>query len=136
MKLKSLMVSLCLSACSVAFAGQQSFTQVNGSDPLPASKHLSVPGYCEVEVINQSYDNITVYGTYENGVSIEPFSMYQYDTYHIPLYYNYTCSDKIYVDIVTFKGVHIYSAWTRVGQILRIVPSYFNGPLNVELEKT
>lgn len=136
MKLKSLMVSLCLSACSMAFAGEQPLNaQGNGAGPLAASKNLSAPGYCEVELINQSYDNVTVYGTYEDGVSMKPFNMYRYDTYHIPLYYYYSCHSSIYLDIVTFNGAHIYSSWTRTGQIVRIVPSYFSGQLKVELEK-
>ena len=86
-----------------------------------------MPGYCEVEIINSSYDNVTVYGRFDDGSSLIPFNIYSFERpYYISLYYYNYCHRDMFLDIVTFSGYHVYSGYTNTESTIRIVPYLAN----------
>jgi hypothetical protein len=92
-----------------------------------STKNSMYPGYCEIEVINDSYDNVTVYGRFDDGSTMPPFNIYTYESPHyISLFYYNYCHRDMYLDVVTFSGYHIYSAYTSANSTVRIVPYLAN----------
>ena len=124
MNVKSWIVGLCLSLCSTVFAGDRHLhPQANNSDDTSSKKNISLPGYCEIEVINRSYDNVKVYGVYNDGLTMEPFNVYSFERPHyISLFYYGYCHLGMNLDIVTWSGYHKYSDYTEIGTTVQILP--------------
>jgi hypothetical protein len=92
-----------------------------------AENKAMVPGYCEVEIINSSYDNVTVTGRFDDGSPLIPFNIYSFERpYYISLFYYGYCHRDIFLDIVTFNGYHVYTAYTPTESTVRIVPYLTN----------
>lgn len=137
MKIKSLLL-----ACSLAFMGSAGAANVHvhpkaNANAVAASaeksaKNTVTPGYCQIDLINDSYDNVTVYGRFDDNSLMTPFNMYTGEFHTVDLIYYGACHPYMYLDIVTFSGYHIYSGYTRVGQTVRVVP-YLKGQLKAEV---
>jgi len=136
MKLKSLIFGLCVSLCSSAFAVDQTpLAQANNANERTVLKKASYPGYCEIEVINNSFDDIRVYGVYDDGATMIPFNMYSFESpYYISLYYYGYCHAGMNLYIDTFSGYHIYAGYTQKGTTIRVVP-YLANQLKAEVSK-
>ena len=89
MKLKSLIFGLCISLCSSVFASNQhTHPQANNSDNKTTEKSAAWADYCEVEVINNSFSDLRVYGVFDDGSSLIPFTVYSFGApQYISLYY-------------------------------------------------
>ncbi|MGQ3890538.1 hypothetical protein [Legionella sp. CNM-4043-24] len=132
MKIKSVLFACCLGLLGTAVAGNRHIHPK--ADVAPASvsaeqsgKSAMAPGYCEIELINDSRDHVTVYGQFDDGSTMSPFNMYTWEAPHyISLYFYGYCHRDMYLDIVTFSGYHIYSGYTRPGSTVRIVPYLTN----------
>lgn len=99
---------------------------------LKSDKNISFGG-CEVEIINDSFSNVTVYGRYDDGIPLVPFNVYSYEfSHYIDLYYNGYCHSGIYLSIVTFSGSTIFSAWVYTGSTLHVVPMLSQLKVNIE----
>jgi len=91
---------------------------------------------CEIQIINQSYFNVFVYGVFDDGSRIE-FPIYQGDAPHyIDLYYGYTpydsyCHNGMNLTIESPYGI-VYSGWANVNDTIRIVP-YMNKQAKAEI---
>ncbi len=86
-------------------------------------KKLEWPGYCEIEIINDSYTDVRVYGIYDDGVILQPFSVYRYEYPHyISLYYYGYCHTGMDIHVYTLGGYQIYAGYTQVNSILHLVP--------------
>lgn len=132
MRIKTLIVSLCFLLVGQVFASDHS----SNVHAYPKEKNLSANssvtekeklspsfGSCEVEIINDSFSNVTVYGRYDDGIPLTPFNVYSYEfSHYIDLYYNGYCHSGIYLSIVTFSGYTIFSGWVYVGSTVHIVP--------------
>jgi len=93
------------------------------------------PGYCEIEIINRSMEDVVVSGGLDSNVSLRPFVVYSYELPHyISLYYYGYCYSGMFLHIDTTSGRPIYDRYTPVGSTL-YVRSYQNA-LNVEAQKT
>jgi len=132
MKLKSLLLVICFSLFPQVFeANLHINSKANESDKKSIAKETTFPGYCEIEVINDSYSDVRVYGTYDDG-SIVDFNIYRFEAPHyISLYYYLYCHSGMYLTIQSSYGV-IYSAWTSVDSSIRIVP-YLDKKAKIEL---
>jgi len=136
MKLRSLVFGLCVSLCSSVFAANHhARPQTNHTDNASQDKNVSYPGYCEIEIINLSFDDVTVYGQFDDGEILEPFNVYSFESpLYIPLYYYGYCHAGMNLSINTFRGDYIYSGYVPTGMSIRIVP-YLANQLKVELNK-
>ena len=136
MKLRSLVFGLCVSLCSSVFAANQHLhPQANNTDKAPQDKKVSYPGFCEIEIINRSFEHVSVYGVFDDGASLEPFNVYSFESPHyISLYYYGYCHSGMNLFINTFDGDYLYSGYTPTGTTIRIVP-YLAKQLKVELSK-
>jgi hypothetical protein len=82
-------------------------------------------GTCDIEIINDSFSNVTVYGRYDDGIPLVPFSVYSYEySHYIDLFYNGYCHSGMYLSIVTFTGYTIFSGYVFTGSTLHIVPLF------------
>ena len=122
MKLKSLLFVAGLSLVSNLFAANAHLhPQATDKDKAAISKSTAYPGYCEIEIINDSYDNVRVFGTFTDGATTV-FDIYHYEAPHyINLFYNWYCHDGMYITIQSPYNT-IYSGWTNVNSTIRIVP--------------
>ena len=141
MKLKSLLFVCSLGVMSSLFAANRHVhpeSDANKTQAAVADKAM-MPGFCEIEIINRSFDNVTVFGTYEDSSQIVPFDIYSNENPHyVSLYYRdfdgiYRCHNTMYVAIETFNHYPVYSAYTRVGSTINVVP-YLNKQIRAEVK--
>lgn len=84
------------------------------------------PGYCEIEIINNSYNDVYVYGTFDDGTTVN-FSVPRYASpQYITLFYYAYCHNGMYLTIQSAQGI-LYSGWTDVHQTVFITPSFWTG---------
>lgn len=140
MRLKSLLVVCGLGVMSSLFAANRHVHTDSNTDKSQAvlANKAMMPGYCEIEIINRSYDNVTVFGTYEDNSQIAPFDIFTNEYPHyISLFYRdydglYRCHNSMYIAIETFNHYPVYSSYTRVGSTINVVP-YLNKQVKVEV---
>ena len=90
------------------------------------SKKMMTPGYCEIEVINRSFEPVHVTGQYLDGGVLAPFDIYPYDSPHYISVYYWGCQSGMYVTIQNFAGYVMYSGYTPTYQTLVIYPTFGN----------
>ncbi|MCW8496740.1 hypothetical protein OQJ25_06420 [Fluoribacter dumoffii] len=125
MKLKSLLFALCVSLIGQTFAANAHLhPKATEADKAPG-KSMMYPGYCEIEIINDSLDNVRVFGSFDDLSALEPFTIFYYDAPHyISLHYYGYCHSGMNLLIQSPYGT-IYSGWTNVHSTVRIV-NYLN----------
>ena len=83
----------------------------------------SLLGDCYIELANDSFSNVTVYGRYDDGVPLIPFTIYSYEySHYIDMFNNGYCHSGMYLSIVTFSGYTIFSGYVFTGSTVHIVP--------------
>lgn len=129
MNFKALLFMLSCSLMSTAFAdaNHHTYPQSTPTENTATDKQIQWPGYCEIEIINQSYDDVRVYGVFDDGTPLVPFNVYAYEAPHyISLYYYGYCHAAMELDIDSLStGYHLFSGYTRRNSTIRIVP-YMN----------
>ncbi|MCL9685522.1 hypothetical protein [Legionella maioricensis] len=132
MKLKSLLFVVCFSLFSNVFAANLHINpKADAEDKKSITKNISYPGYCQIEIINNSFTDVTVFGTYEDGSSLA-FGIYSFDAPHyISLYYNLYCHSQMYITVQS-PYYTLYSGWTNVNSTIRILP-YLKNQAKAEL---
>ncbi len=90
------------------------------------SKKMMLPGYCEIEVVNRSFEPVHVSGQYLDGAYLTPFDIYPFDSAHYISVYYYGCQSGMYITIQNFAGYVMYSGYTPVYQTLVIYPTIAN----------
>lgn len=138
MKIKSLLLFCCFVALSTSSLAQN--RHIHPGEKAAASQTAATkamaPGFCEIEIINDSYDNLTVYGEFDDRTLLVPFNIYRYDTPHyIDLYYYGYCHSSMMLTITTFGGYRVYSGYAPVEHTIRIVPSMNNQVKAITVEK-
>lgn len=145
MKLKAFVFVCLLGLGSPLFAAENKHVHTDApAQATPAtteqSKAVSAnklgwPGYCEIEIINHSYDDVRVYGVFDDGIALQPFNVYSYESPHyISLYYYGYCHDGMDLYIDTLYGSHVYAGYVRRYSTIRIVPSMFGGKLEASVQ--
>ena len=122
MKLKSFLFVLCFSLFTNVFAANNHLhPKADAVDKKSISKNLTYPGYCQIEVINDSFTDVNVFGTFDDGTSIN-FNIYRYESPHyISLFYYSYCHSGMYLTVTSSFGA-VYSGWTNVNSTIRVVP--------------
>ncbi|KTD16565.1 hypothetical protein [Legionella jordanis] len=128
MKLKSLLFVCCFGLLTSAFADNHHFhpqankAEANAAAAKPTDK-AKLPGYCEIEIINSSFDDVRVYGVFDDGTTLNPFSIYSYEAPHyIDLFYYGYCHAGMNLWIDTYSGYRVYAGYTYTNSTVRIVP--------------
>lgn len=132
MKLKSLLFIVCFSLFSNVFAANAHLhPKTDEADKKTISKNLTYPGYCQIEIINDSFSDVNVYGTFDDGSTVN-FNIYRFEAPHyISLFYYFYCHSGMYLTIQSPYGV-TYSGWTNVNSTIRIIP-YLNKQVKVNV---
>ncbi|MGC1183065.1 hypothetical protein [Legionella sp.] len=122
MKLKSLVFVIFIGLFSNLFAANVHLnSKADTADKKSIAKEVMYPGYCQIEIINDSFTDVYVYGNFDDGSSID-FSIYRYEAPHyISLFYYFYCHSGMYLTIQSPYGV-VYSGWTNVDSTVHIVP--------------
>lgn len=122
MKLKSFLFIICFCLFTNVFATNSHIhPKADEADKKAIAKNLTYPGYCQIEIINDSFTDINVFGTFDDGSSIS-FNVYRYESPHyIDLYYYYYCHSGMYLTIES-PYYTVYSGWTNVNSTIRVVP--------------
>ncbi|HEL8434913.1 TPA: hypothetical protein U0D71_000105, partial [Legionella pneumophila] len=80
MKLKSLLFVVCFSLFSNVFAANLHLhPKADNADKKSIQKSVTYPGYCQIEIINQSFTDVRVFGTFDDGTTID-FNIYRYES--------------------------------------------------------
>ena len=81
-------------------------------------------GYCEIEIINSSFDDVRVGGVFYDGSPLWPFVIYGYESPHyVSLYYDGYCHYGMDLFIESYYyGYRLYSGFTYSESTIRIVP--------------
>ncbi len=137
MKLKSIVMMCCLALSSGTFADNRHF-HPKAEAPVASSntaKGLTAPGYCEIEIINSSYQDVRVWGQFDDGSTMDPFVVYRYEAPHyIGLYYYGYCHQGMNITITTMDGYGIlYRGYTTAYNTLHIYP-YLKSQAKVEVQ--
>ena len=126
MKFKIGILGLCLSLSASLFASAPHLhPKANQQDQQLKEKNLSQPGYCQIEIINNSFDDVRVYGVFDDGSSLYPFNVYSWGapaTIGL-IYYGY-CHSGMDLYINTFSGMLVYAGYTPVNMTIRLIPSF------------
>ncbi len=125
MKLRTLGLGCLMALFSTAYANNTHVHPENasGTDKVVPSLKASYAGYCEIEIINQSYDDVRVSGVFDDGLPMTPFTHYKYEAPHyISLFYYGYCHYGMDVYIDSYYGYNLYSGYTTRESSIRIVP--------------
>ena len=105
------------------------------------SVQANYAGYCEIEIVNNSFKDVWVSGVYDDGTYLSPFSIYSFEQPHtISLYYSdygygYPyCHYGMNIYIETFGGYYVYSGYTTRETSIYIYP-FMKDKVKAELVK-
>ncbi len=132
MKLKSILFLVCVSLFSNVFAANIHLNpKADSADKQTIGKNVSYPGYCQIEIINDSFTDVRVFGTFDDGSTVD-FNIYRYESHHyISLFYNFYCHNQMYITIQS-PFYTVYSGYTDVNTTIRVVP-YLNQQAKAEI---
>lgn len=126
MKLKSITMGCLVALCSSAYAANNHVHPEDKSGEKAAAApavQAKYAGFCEIEIINQSYDDVRVSGTFDDGYPLQPFTIYSYEAPHyISLFYYGYCHYGMNLYIDSYYGYTLYAAYTPRESTVRIVP--------------
>lgn len=137
MKLQAIAISCLVALGSSVYATNNHVHPEDKSNAVSGAPAVQAKfaGYCEIEVINRSYGDVRVSGTYEDGMPLQPFTIYSFEAPHyISLYYYGYCHYGMDLYVDSYYGYPLYSAYTTGGTTVRIVP-YLKDKAKVELAK-
>jgi hypothetical protein len=124
MKLKSFLLVLSFGLFTQAFAANVHLNpsaKAEATNNKAEAKNLTYPGYCQIEIINNSYSDINVYGRFDDGSTIN-FNIYRFEYPHyISLDYGYYCHEGMDL-IISSRYSTLYNSYTYVNSTVRIVP--------------
>ncbi len=128
MKFKTLLFGLCIGLSSSLFANTVHLhPQANNTDNQSAAKAPTYAGYCDIEIINNSFYDVRVFGVFDDGSSLYPFNVYSWGAPEtISLYYYGYCHSGMDLYINTLDGGYVYSGYTERGKTIIISPFLTN----------
>lgn len=135
MKLKALLLCIGLGLASSGFAAdnrhyhpsERDAPKTSETAPVKVTVKAMSPDFCEIEVINNSYENVLVYGRFEDGAELAPFPIYfgEYPHYINMFYYGY-CHGYIDLNIDSFNRYRMFRGRVFVGESIPAVPYLMN----------
>ena len=132
MKLKSLIFIVFLGLFTNSFATNMHLhPKAENTDKKEITKKLTYPGFCEIEIINDSFSDLRVSGTFDDGTGLD-FYIYRYEAPHyISLFYYGYCHSGMYLTVQT-PFYTVYSDWTNAYDSIRVVP-YLKNKIKAEV---
>ncbi len=121
MKIKTMIFIASLALFSSAFANNHYFHPKATS----AEKMTLAPRYCEIEIVNESYNDVLVEGIFDDGSRLAPYIAYSGYSSYINLYAYGFCHAGMDLRIRSYSNYLIYAGYTEVYSTLRVVP-YLN----------
>ena len=97
--------------------------KVNMHQHMPVEPALkgALPGYCEIEIVNDSMNDVRISGIFDDGTRLSPFNVYSFEAPHyISLHYYGYCHSGMTLFVRTFDGQLHYSGYVRQGFTLHI----------------
>ena len=136
MKIKSVLLGLCISLCSTVFASNMhKHPEDKTVEKTSKEQTMKSPGYCEIEIINRSFDNVTVSGMFDDGYSMLPFTVYSFGMpQYIDMYYYGYCHAGMSLFIDAWSGYRVYAGYTQTNTTIHVVP-YLTNQLKAEVTK-
>jgi hypothetical protein len=132
MKIKSMLFVCCLGLLSSSFADNRHVhPQKNNlnTSVQAATKGALTPGFCEIEIINNSFDNVRVSGVFDDGDPILPFNMYSFEAPHyVDLFYDGYCHAGMTLYIDTFSGYRVYAGYTPTHSTVTVAAALTKQP--------
>ncbi len=125
MKFKSITMGCMLALASSVYADNHHVhpQAKNAVETAAPSLQAKYAGYCEIEIINQSYDDVRVNGTFDDGSPLQSFTIYSYEAPHyVSLFYYGYCHYGMNLYIDSYYGYNLYSGYTTRESTVRIVP--------------
>lgn len=125
MKLKTLMLCVAMVLSSFAYTAATRHTHklpAEAKAQSETSKKMMMPGYCEIEIINRSFEPVHVSGTFIDGDWLDPFDIYPFESPHYISLQYWGCQNGMYLTISNFNGYIIYSGFTPVYQTITLYP--------------
>lgn len=124
-KRKSLILFCCLSLATSVFASHRHVHPQGNVTDSHESKQMTNrvqwPGACEIEIINDSYEDVRVRGVFDDGTRLYPFYVYSFEEPHyISLFYHGYCHAGMDLYIEKLNGYPIYSGYTQRQQTIRL----------------
>lgn len=129
MKLKSLLF-VCLVALFSSANAETRHVPANANSSATAKtvvKKAKMPGYCEVEILNYSRDDLSVWGRLSNNAEVS-FYISRFRNFpesHIIDMYDYYyggCPLWIDLSIITTNGYPVYHEITYPGSVIEVRP--------------
>ena len=122
MKLKCIVFACFFSMLSISFAeNRHYYPQVKTSEITSANQNLNYPGVCDIEIINDSFDDINVHGRFEDGTYLIPFVIKHWgEPQYVSLFYYGSCHQGMDFYIETVAGKYKYNGFTPVGKTIKI----------------
>lgn len=137
MRLKSLLFLICCLVFSQTFAENLHLHPSINEAPkksIEQTLQKDYVGNCRIKIVNNSRSTVRVRGVYADG-SVIGFNIYRDDAPHfISLAYHGYCHNGMSITIRSPYSEILYSDWTDVGSVIRILP-YLNNELKAELSK-
>lgn len=126
MRLKSLLFVICMSFVTSIFATSvHQHPKANLQEKSAKAQSVKKLGSCDIVIINRSYMDLYVQGTFDDYTSIG-FPIYRYDGPHIiDMYYDYYCHPYMDLLITSPYGV-VFQTTARVGSSIFIEPYLAN----------
>ena len=122
MKFLTLIMACFLSVTLPAFAANQHLHPKAESIRAGSNNSLGFPGSCEIEIVNRSFDDVRVYGVFDDGMNMDPFNVYSFESPHyISLFYYGYCHDGMDLYIDSFYGYKIFAGYVPRYTTIRIV---------------
>lgn len=110
------------------------YPQTENNTAVEKNNKLGLPGYCEIEIINNSYSDLRINGIFDDGTSLQPFNVYSFESPHyISLYYYGYCHAGMDLDIDTLNGYHVFGGYVRTHSTIRIMP-YLSNKAKAEIK--
>ncbi len=108
---------------------------VNSSQQTTQPSKMGWPGYCEIEVINHSFSDVRVYGVFDDGIALQPFTVYSFESPHyISLYYYGYCHNGMDLYVDTVYGQSVFAGYVSRYSTVRIVPSLFGSKIEAKVQ--
>lgn len=100
-----------------------SYASTINHHPSVSPNSNNLPG-CEIEIINKSSVYVNVYGTFDDGVPMVPFTVMPDNMpRYIDLLFNGYCHQTMYLDIADANGLHVYTKYTTVNTQIKLLPA-------------
>lgn len=134
MKLNVFIFLCCLGFLPSTYADNRHFHPQADKNAKLSARSAGFFGDCQIEITNDSAQDVNVFGTFDDGSSMRPFTIYRYEGFHyIDLFYYGYCHSGMNLYIKTLDGYPTYSGYVRVDSFLRLTSGFDRNRIGVRI---